>query len=533
MKKRIVPAVTGGLLAVLCLITAFAVQAQTAADADQLGPAGETPGEFVEKPQEQDPQVLKFISYFFLKGTLSNIAPTNEFLKGQVVGRLFGGNTTQTSKATSRYSEQRFIPMFTYSPRLFDGWAKIRASFEFDWTWGDANYGAGGNLGGAFGADSVNMQTQNLFVEFRPQPNLFINAGLQRIFDNIRVPWYTFTDDLIYKGYRLSFFGSDATGLTGHWMFDTDKRLKLGFYQLYENNVEQADDVTLYTAEVEMDPSIDSSVGLSFRYVRDSGNGEGGVSILGQGLNSNLSNYNGVFNFDFGDEDYTADILWAGTQFHKDPLLRQGDTGFGGYLVYNFGEARTASRDVQISGLAGNLRLAQRYGSQLNDQIVLDGIYTTGDNNNISDGKYNGVLTGNNWTSPGAVFFSHGLYLLLPHGTVVNRYVGAIIDIQNLGYGSQVASLQVHKDLVPHKLKAKVGAGVGYATKTIAGMGSQVGTELNFNLRWTMRVLMDLELHAAYLWLGDFYDSPEVNGGKDERPLDPWTVFVTFKWIGF
>ena len=86
---------------------------------------------------------------------------------------------------------------------------------------------------------------------------------------------------------------------------------------------------------------------------------------------------------------------------------------------------------------------------------------------------------------------------------------------------------------MPNKLKAKVGAGVGYASKTIDGMGSQIGTELNFNLRWTMRVFMDLELHAAYLWLGDFYDSPVVNGNLAERPLDPWTVFATFKWISF
>ena len=48
-----------------------------------------------------------------------------------------------------------------------------------------------------------------------------------------------------------------------------------------------------------------------------------------------------------------------------------------------------------------------------------------------------------------------------------------------------------------------------------------------------MRVFMDLELHAAYLWLGDFYDHPEVNGNKMERPMNPWTVFATFKWISF
>ncbi len=493
----------------------------------------EVPAPFPELKQDQDPRELNFIGYYFTKGTFSNIAPTNEFLKGQVVGRLFGGNTTQTSRATSNYAEQRFIPLLTYSPRLFDGWAKIRASFEFDWTWGDANYGAGGNLGGAYGADSVNMQTQNLFVEFRPQDNLFINVGLQRIFDNVRVPWYTFTDDLVYKGYRLAFFGSDATGITAHYFFDTDKRARIGFYQLYENNVEQSDDVTFYTAEIEKDLSIDASVGLSFQYVRDKGNGEGGVSILGQGLNSGLSNYNGVFNFDFGNEDYTADIFWLGSHFHKDPMLRQGDTGFGGFAVYNFGEARTATRDVEISGLAANFRLAHRYGSQMNDQIVLDTIFTTGDSNNISDGKYNGVLTGNNWTAPGAVFFSHGLYLLLPHGNVVNRFVAATIDIQNLGYGMTATSLQVHKDLVPHKLKAKVGAGVGYSSNTPSSIGSQIGTELNFNLRWTMKVFMDLELHAAYLWLGDFYDSPEINGGQLERPLNPWTVFATFKWISF
>ena len=64
----------------------------------------------------------------------------------------------------------------------------------------------------AVGGDQVNMQTQNLFLELRPRKNLFINVGLQRLFDNIRVPWYTFTDELLNTGYRLAFFGTDAAG---------------------------------------------------------------------------------------------------------------------------------------------------------------------------------------------------------------------------------------------------------------------------------------------------------------------------------
>jgi hypothetical protein len=44
---------------------------------------------------------------------------------------------------------------------------------------------------------------------------------------------------------------------------------------------------------------------------------------------------------------------------------------------------------------------------------------------------------------------------------------------------------------------------------------------------------MDLELHAAYLSLGDFYDSPVVNGNVNERPKDPWVLFASLKWIMF
>jgi hypothetical protein len=489
--------------------------------------------DFVEKKEEREIEEFDFIGYYFMRSELSNVAPTNEFLKGQVVGRLFGGNTTQTSDQTSCFIEQRFMPMITYSPRLFDGWAKMRMSFEFDWTWGDANYGAGGNFGGAFAGDFVNMQTQNLFIEFRPQKNLFINAGLLRLYDNVQVPYYTFTDHLIYKGYRLALFGSDATGIGAHWFFDTDKRIKIGAYQLYENNVEEDDDVQLFEIDVEKDLDIENSVGLSLHYVRDYANGEGGVSILGQGLNCGLSNYNGVFNFDFGNEDYHADIFWVGTHFHGDPLLYQGRFGYSGFAFWNLGVASTATRDVKINGFAANLRLAHQWGPWHEDQIALDNVFTTGDSDNISDDTYNGVLTGNNWTAPGAVFFSHGLYLLLPHGNVVNRFNAAVIDIQNIGYGLKAAALSVSKELVPNKWRLKAAAGSAWATETISGMGSAIGTEVNLSLRYRLRVFMDLELHAAHLWLGDFYDSPVVNGGAETRPDNPWTAFLTFKWIMF
>jgi hypothetical protein len=511
------------------------------------GAAAQTGGDFPEKKKPTERKEFNFIGYFFTRSEASDFATTNEFLKGQVVGRLFGGNTSRTSDRTTVFTEQRFMPMITYSPRLFDGWAKIRTSLEFDWTWGDTNYNAAGNQGGAFGADNVNMQTQNLFMEFRPKRNLFVNVGLQRIYDNALVPWYTPTDFLLHQGYRLALFASDGTGVSTHWFRKADERIKVGAYQLYENNIDQDDDVVMFEGVWEKDLAIDSTVGLAFNYLRDHANGEGGVVSLGQGLNSGLNNYNGTFNFDFGNEAYTADVFWAGLQFHKNPLLRQGRLGVSGFAFYNFGEASTDSRSVDISGVAGNLRTAWRYGRCAEDQVVFDAVFTTGDGNGISDGTYNGVLTGNNWTTPGAVFIGTGMYLLMPHGNVVNRYRAAVIDIQNMGYGLTAGALTVARDLVQNKVRIKGGAGMGFATKTAKGMDNMIGTELNMSLRYRPKVFLDLELHAAYMWLGSFYESPVANGtafadGRQirqdvpisyERPKDPWTVMATIKWIMF
>lgn len=508
------------LAVVLLLSFAAATLAQTAGD--------QFPRKLRPEPSEFD-----FIGYFLTRSEVSNVYATNEFLKGQVVGRFFGGNTTATGAGDTRFTEQRFMPMITYTPRLFDGWAKMRISLEFDWTWGDANYGAGGNFGGAYGADFVNMQTQNLFMEFNPNRQWYINVGLQRLYDNIRVPWYTFTDNLLQQGFRLAYFGSDATGVSAHWFQDTDTRFKAAAYQLYENNTQQDDDVQLLELQVEKDLGIKTTAGLALYYVRDHGNGEGGVSILGQGLNSGLSNYNGVFNFDFGNDLYTADVFWTGLQFHHDPLLQQGRFGYSGFVMGNYGEASTDNRSVDIAGLSANLRTAWRYGRATRDQITVEGIYSTGDDDGISDGTYSGVLTGNNWTSPGAVFIGHGLYMLLPHGTVVNRWNAAVVDLQNIGHGLTAGIVTAKRELIPNKLRVQTAMGAGWASAVPDGVGSFIGWEANLGLVWTPKVFLDIELHLAHLSLGEFYDWDEVNGGLADRPLDPWTAFANVKWIMF
>lgn len=480
---------------------------------------------------------LQFIAYFYSQAVRSNYYPTNDFLRGQVVGRLFGQNTTNTSDTSSTfYMEQRLLPFFIYTPRLFDGKVILRTSFEIDWTWGDVAYGVGGNTGSGISADQVNIQTQNVELELIPFKNWAINLGLQRMYDTPHNPYRTFVDKMTKTGYRLTYWGTDGVGITIRHDGDFHD-LKAGYYQLYENNIHENDDVTLTELNYQKNLSLRWNVGGSFYYVRDRGNGEGGPSILGQGLNSTLTNYNGVYRFPLGGSPYKADVMWLGAYFGYNEDFMAAPLLLTGFVNYNFGTVQTFTDDwrqaATIGGIGANLRAGYRYGQTEEDAVLVDLIMTTGDNNNLSDEKYSGVITGNTWGTPASLYISHGGYILFPHGNVVNRFVSAVNDISNIGYGLAGGTFNAHRGIIPNKLNAKVGGAAAWSQVAPGGGGQFVGVEANGRVSYSFGPYMSLELHGAYLWLGDFYDSPLVNGNVAERPDNPWTAFLGFKWLMF
>lgn len=490
-------------------------------------------------PSKANKQLQAYV-YFYQQNVAMNMAPENDFLKGQIVGRLFGANTTTTSnKFTALYAEQRAIPFFVYTPHIFDGKATLRASFEIDWTWGDVAYGSGGNLGSAISADQVNLQTQNLEVEFVPAKKWTVNVGLQRMFDSPHDSYRTFFDKFTNTGYRLAFFGTDGVGISVRRQSDT-KKLKLGFYKLYENNVELNDDVTLFELNQQVTISPKWNVGASAYYVRDNSSGKGGVSILGQGFGSQLTNYNGAFRFPIGGDPYKADVFWLGTYFSRNEDMMMDRWFMSGFVNYNLGSIRQMAatsekfvKTVSISGISANLRTGFRYGQTAGDAIITDLIFTSGDKNGITDKKYNGVLTANTWGSPGGIFIGHGAYILFPHGNVVNRFVAAVTDISNIGYGIAGGTINFSKDFIPNKLHSKIGGASGFSTVAPYGGRKFMGWEINGKVGYDFGAFLTVEAHAAYMGLGGFYDSKLTNGEVDNRPVNPWLGFVCLKWLIF
>ncbi|MGK0639892.1 hypothetical protein [Schleiferia thermophila] len=488
-------------------------------------------------PKKADKE-LQVFALFYNQYVTGNYFPTNDFLRGQIFGRLFGQNTTNTSnELKAKYFEQRLLPFLIYSPKLLNGKAILRTSFEIDFTWGDVAYGVGGNFGGGLSADQVNIQTQNIQLELLPFRRWSVLMGLQRMFDHPGNAYRTLFEQLTNTGYRLFYWGTDASGISVRYDGDFD-RMKFGFWQFYENNPQDDDDVQRFEWMYEREVARFWRVALSADYVRDRGNGEGGPSILGQGLNSVLNDYNGTYRFPLS-SSYKADIGWLGTIFNYNADHAMAPWAFNGFFNYNFGRVDTLAQDgnfykrANIGGYAANIRLAYKYGQTLGDILHLDAVYTSGDANSLNDNKYSGILTGNTWGSPVSLYISHGAYILFPHGNVVNRFVAAVTDPSNLGFGVTGLMLNAQKDFIPHKLNGKIGGAFALSNVAPRNGGFIIGQEINFRVQYTPKVFMNLELHGAYLWLGDFYDSPLVNGGVSARPVNPWTLFFVYRWLLF
>ncbi|MBR9977158.1 MAG: hypothetical protein KFH87_03635 [Bacteroidetes bacterium] len=488
-------------------------------------------------PKKPIPE-LQFIGYLFHRYSATNIAPTNELLRGQIIGRLFGANTTTTVPQTALYGETRLVPLFVYRPSILDGSAVFRGLFKVDMTWGDSNYGVGNNSGGAISGGTVNIQTLMANIELRPAEDWNVVVGLQRIFDNVRDPNVTTLWTNQYSGNRLMYWGTQGTGISSYMKLSPVTDARLAFFQLYENQIQINDDVVLWMADVETRPHPLLEIGGNVWYVRDRGAGSGGVSILGQGFNSPLVNYNGGARLQLDNPKYSADVFWGGVNMAWNREFVNGPwwvsalamTNIGG--IDTLGQDGSSSRRADIFGVTGHASMYYKYGQTLNDRIGIEALYTTGDEDGAADGRYTGVVTGNTWGSPVGIYSSHRAFLLFPDAQVINRYYSAVHDISNLGYGTSALFLNYFNDLIPNKLSMKVGAAAALANAQPMSGGNFMGYEVNAEFKYNYGVFLTLGLHSAFMVPGDFYDSPFVRN-TEHKPDAPWVLFVSLAWLMF
>lgn len=488
------------------------------------------------------PKELTFIGYSFTRTTVSNITPTNDVLQGQVIGRLFGSNSTSTVSRPAFYTEQRFVPFIAYTPSILDGYATFRTLMKIDYTFGDQSYGIGNNRGGGLSGGQVNLQTLMANVEIRP-PDKGWNAviGLQRMFDNALDPNTNTLELAQTTGYKLSFWGTQAVGATLFKDINPTLKGRLGAYQLWENQISMDDDVYLIMADIKNRASRKLELGYSLWYLRDTAKNAGGISILGQGLTSALAEYNGAVRLDFRDagvstQNYKANLFWTGINVAYNRDFINGSWMADGYAIANMGLIDSVGvetgRIAEVASAAVNMGLHYKYGQTNKDKLWIEGLFTTGDTDGVKDGKVNSILTGNVWGSPVGIYGSHRAFLLFPDAQVVNRYYSAVHDISNMGYGTSALFLNASRDFIPNKFSGKMGLASAISNVAPPRGGNYIGSEINAELKYNIKVFLTIGISGAYMMNGDFYDSPRVRL-SETKPDNPWVIFTSLSWLMF
>ena len=489
-------------------------------------------------PAGRELQVLGLVQ---ARITRSSVVSTNPFLDGQVVGSLGGLNGTTTSlDDRTMMAEQRATAFLSWLPGALDGRAGLTAGFEVDYGFGDQSYQVGGNKGGGFGADQVNLQTRRMYASFSPRlgggregtHELTVVAGLQFLADGAYDPHKSTADQLFRHGGGLMLWGSEAAGVAAFGRLRTaagDRlRYRLGGYTLLENGVGLPDDATLWAADAELSPTYAVDVGLHAWWLKDNSGGSGGT--FGVGPSSQMSQLQGGPRLVFLGQDglaaeVDADLLWLSADAGWNRDLGQGPVGVRGLFLMNLGRLYVEGLDdVDVRGWLANGELRWRWARGRGSELALQGLASSRDGDGA--GAYTGVVTGNSYGYVGAVWATHGAMLLFSDPMAINRQVAVVSDVSGGGRGLLAGTANLGFDPVPDRLTTT--ATLAHA-RTGDGLGR--GTEAGLAVVAHPWPLMDVGLRGAVV-TGAQVEDP-TSGELASLPAWPWAALAHLQWVLF
>jgi hypothetical protein len=453
------------------------------------------------------PSEFSLVNYWLTRATFTNIYPGSPFaIPGTTLGPIGSpsGHLAATSKEkddksgsetiNNNYAELRWIPIMTYTPNFFDGNVSFRAQFEIDTLWGLSRNRAGENRGGAFNADQVNIQTKNAFVHWKITPKLSTNIGIQGFYDSIYDPFDTPGTYLLNSGYKVMFYGTDATGISFYSKYFGLSKLS---YTVVVTGKEgqKYDDVQFATFDQAFEIFPAFRLGFSYWYLLDQSKGNQDLyNLVAEGGPSSPLHMGFVGNQPFNLESANGFMNWFGVNYHYNINFFASRWASNGYIMINKGRYENTNIlhpkvnnveitkigqgpknpskvwFVEVDGLTANLEIQYQYGPRANptfaplggDKITFEYLYTQGDKD-PNDDKYTGAFTMNYYGLPGATWVSHKALILFPFGESISHFAGGMTDISNQGYGTRMFIFAFYRDIIPNKLNIKVGYARAYA----------------------------------------------------------------------
>ncbi len=340
---------------------------------------------------------------------------------------------------------------------------------EIDTLWGQKSKGSIGG-GGEAGADGVNVETKNVYLDFKIPGTIFgFRTGIQHFAD-------TFNNALV---------SDDMAGVQANLAIAPNLASTLAYFKFKENDTTKWDDINLFALKNKL--KINENLGLNVDlYWKD----------------------------DASDAAVKADNLYvAGLSADA----RIADLGLSGWLAYQFGKKdylAAGTPDADYGALAASAKGTMKAGPA---KVGLRLTYFSKDDSAADTKTWQQLATGNlEFNAENlSIFFTDPLYC----NTASGRH--AITDAAEAGFGLFAVNATADVKL-PAGLTLYSGAGYFLALDDKANgashataAGKDLGIEIAARLATKVATKVDVSLGGAYAFVGDFYQAAGAASDPD------------------
>ncbi len=350
---------------------------------------------------------------------------------------------------------------------------KLVTKFELDYNWyGNSSYSVARGGGGALGADSVNIETKNLYLDLNLPMKVNAKIGMQGYNDS-------------FKGI---IFDADMAGILLTHEYEK-AAVSAGFFRFADrtNNATWADINTIgkYTQDMfsldgKFSVTKETKIGAAYYYFSDNRNTPVDTKVHTLGIN--------------------------------------GETAIGpltltGFAITQFGDL---SNTQKAKGMALNLGAKMPVGP---GTARAEFLYASGG----KDGKSLYIPASDNGGTEGGGFYDNEMIILSRDKNATTIDNAIVYDVNNRNQGIIFASVGYDQNFTP-KLSGSANLGLGFAAKTDKAVTDNksdfLGTEINCETNYKLMPSVTVGARAGYMILGDYFKSNTGAHGTFDNPYD-------------
>jgi len=388
---------------------------------------------------------------------------TTNFNETPVVSGFYLPEGLEKKVPTTNYIAQRARLM--YIAKASDD-LKLVTHFEIDSRWGDSSLNVKRNQGGAIGGDQINLETKNVYLDFKiPSTPVNVKVGLQG-------------NDDAFKGVM---FGADMAGVLASGTFGKTTA-SLGFFRFNDDKPTTTSPVGKVTRDM---------LTLDGKYAISKDVKVGGAYYL---VNDDRTNPSIVHSLGVNAEGAVGPVT------------------LDGFFLYQFGTLEATKQ--HLSAFAGNVGARMKLGPGTARSEFL---YVSGENEDDRS-------TSNAFQS---VDDEHGFYngnmQLLFRDAYAMTIDNAIVYTSNNLNRGVIAGFLGYDLPITSKLSASANAGFAAVAKVNdfsinKRKSNYLGTEINAQLDYKVYDNLTVIARGAYVILGDYYKGVATGGADPENP---------------